>query len=196
MGLFDFITKPFESALTPAGTHAAASQGSRQSAVAKDYGQLAHEALGQDQNWLGLLKNLHLNGAFGTALNDLTAGPDQSIKNFAAGATENAANNSRQLALTLRSLGFQDGATQGATQGQFQNAATQTNQFATQQMSPEHIQSVIQALLSSLQGGSQLFGGNAAQAAQGVYGQPQVQVQPNYLANALGQAAGAYAGKH
>ena len=129
-------------------------------------------------------------------LNDLTAGPDQSIKNFAAGATENAANNSRQLALTLRSLGFQDGATQGATQGQFQNAATQTNQFATQQMSPEHIQSVIQALLASLQGGSQLFGGNAAQAAQGVYGQPQVQVQPNYLANALGQAAGAYAGKH
>ena len=180
------------SLFTPSGTHAAQSQQSRQKDVAKGYGQLFDAQLPQALDWTHILGALHLGSSIGNSLNNINAGPERQIQQYGAGAQEHAAQNSNQLANTLRGLGFGDGAISGATAGQFQNAATQTNQFAANAYSPEEQQQQLMALIQAIMGGNQAFTSPLAGYAQGVYGEPQVQVQPG-LGQILGNIAGNYA---
>jgi len=191
MSIFSAIT----SAFTPAGTNAAKSQSNRTANVAKQYGSLFNTSADQYkqfQDWLG---NSGLLQSLSGASNQINAGPSQQIKQFSNQASEQAQLNTNQLMQALQSAGFGSGAQQGAAAGQFQNAATQTNQYAQQLYSPEYQQQLLQSLMQLIQGAGSLYGGNLNSLGSGVYGQPQVQVAQSPLASILGSATSLYTSK-
>lgn len=187
-----FITDPIESALAPAGGNAAKSQGKRQSAVAKQYGGLFNVAAPQFNDLLMNLQNQDLGRTIGAATNAINQDPSQRINKFQSGATERASTEATATANFNRSQGYGDGATAGAAQGLFQDAARQTNAFAAQQSDPDEQLKRLLALIQAFSGSTGAYGNLLNMLASGVYGQPQVQVQANPLAGVLGQAAGAY----
>jgi hypothetical protein len=174
MGLFDFL----------GGGNSASSK------VSGKYGKLFGDAYGDYKTLHGLFGNSNLMEQLGTALNSFNQPNEQKVQKAQNGANDRAAQQANSTAQFLKTQGFGDGLTGGATANAFQQATNQTNQYAQDLEDPEHQLRQFLAMLQGAGGLQSLYMNPLQQFGQSVYAAPQDQ---NPFASILGGFAGNYA---
>jgi len=191
------IGSALQSAFTPAGTNALQGQEATQAGLTGDYAALLKQmfpSLEAEQNYSDSLVPQEEQDASRMLMLASPGNQQARTQMVNNAAYSNAAQASQQADQADAAAGLSPALEAGQNQGITNAAAGQANQYQQMINSPQYQLSQAQNLLGQVNQAQTLPGmGELGQLTQGIYGAPQVQVQPG-LGSFLGSIAGDYAG--
>jgi len=191
------IGSAIQSAFTPSGTNALQGQEATQAGLTGDYAALLKQmfpSLEAEQNYSDSLVPQEEQDASRMLMLASPGNQQARTQMVNNAAYSNAAQASQQADQADAAAGLSPALEAGQNQGITNAAAGAANQYQQMINSPQYQLSQAQNLLGQVNQAQQIPGmGELGQLTQGIYGAPQVQVQPG-LGSFLGSMAGDYLG--